>query len=346
MSASAPAGETAIPSADPSARDRVHRSGRDGDDAVEVSVLVPVTERPEDLAELYRTYAAPLEEGGRSFEFVFALEPYYHERAEQLAGLIEDGEPIHVLEAGQPVGEASLVKWAAEPSRGRILLTLPAYYRVQPDTLPRMLRCVEEDEVDLAVARRWPRHDSWINRVQTRTFHAILRGISRMDLDDLGCGVRAMRRDVLEEVPLYGDFYRFFPLLVLNQGYRVEEVDGEQHPRDRSPRVYGPGVYLRRLIDLLGVFFLVRFTYKPLRFFGLVGSGVSVAGVAILGVLFVQRIGGQGIADRPMLLLGVLLLTLGVQAIALGLIGEIIVHLNAPDRKGYRVLDVIEGTGR
>lgn len=307
-----------------------------------MSVLVPVSERPENLADLYRAYAAPLRSEGWSFEFVFALEPYHHERATQLADLVEAGEPIRVLEAGQAVGEASLVQWAADRSFGRLLLTLPAYHRVQPDTLPRLLDRVGQEDVDLAVARRWPRHDSWINRVQTRVFHALLRGISGTQLDDLGCGVRAMRRDVLEEVPLYGDFFRFFPLLAINQGFRVEEVDGEQHPRDRGPRVYGPGVYVRRLIDLLGVFFLVRFTYKPLRFFGLVGSGVSAAGGVILAVLFFQRIGGQGIADRPMLLLGVLLLTLGVQAIALGLIGEIIVHLNAPDRSGYRVLEVVE----
>lgn len=306
-----------------------------------VSVLVPVAERPENLADLYEAYSEPLRAASWRYEFVFALEPCYHDRAEQLDELLDEGEPVRVLEAGQAVGEASLVKRAADESGGNYLLTLPAYYRVRPEILPRLLETVDED-VDLAIARRWPRKDPWINRVQTRVFHFLLRGVAGGRFDDLACGVRAMRREVLEEVPLYGDFFRFFPVLAVNQGYHVEQVDGGHHPEDRRPRVYGPGVYLRRLIDLLGVFFLVRFTYKPLRFFGLVGSGVSVVGAGILGVLFIQRIGGKGIADRPMLLLGVLLLTLGVQAIALGLIGEIIVHLNAPARPGYRVRDVVE----
>lgn len=308
-----------------------------------LTVIVPVTERPADLPELYRAYSAPIRDEGWSFEFVFAFEPYYRDRAERLADAFDDREPVRVLVAGQTVGEASLVRRAADRGRGDLIVTLPAYYRVQPETLPRLVRRVADGEVDLALARRRPRRDAWINRLQSRAFHALLSGISGTDLDDLGCGVRAMRREILDDVPLYGDFFRFFPVLALNQGYRVEELDGEQHPRDRQPRVYSPGTYLRRLIDLLGVFFLVRFTYKPLRFFGLVGSGVSAAGGAILLVLFVQRMGGQGIADRPMLLLGVLLLTLGVQAVALGLIGEIIVHLNAPDRPGYRVLEVFEG---
>lgn len=307
-----------------------------------VSVLVPVSERPENLAELYETYSAPLRDSEWSYEFVFALEPFYHDLVDQLAPLIDAGAPVNVVEAGQAVGEASLVKRAADVASGDYLLTLPAYYRVQPESLESLLEAVE-DGADLAVARRWPRRDPWINQIQTKVFHFLLRGISGRRFDDLACGVRAMRRQVLEEVPLYGDFFRFFPVLAVSHGYHVEQVDGGHHSEDRRPRVYSPGVYLRRLIDLLGVFFLVRFTYKPLRFFGLVGSGVSLLGAVILGVLFVQRIGGEGIADRPLLLLGVLLLTLGVQAIALGLIGEIIVHLNAPERPGYRVLEVLDG---
>ena len=104
-----------------------------------------------------------------------------------------------------------------------------------------------------------------------------------------------------------------------------------------AARVYSPGVYLRRAIDVMGLLFLLRFTDKPLRLFGLIGSVVTMMGVALLALIFVQRLAGQGAADRPLLLLGVVFLTLGVQAIALGLIGEMIVHLNAPRRRAYRL---------
>lgn len=346
MSDAAPVGETTTVSADVGPGELPERSvhPNSGSGSVTVSVLVPVTERPENLSEIYRTYSEPLRDDGWDYEFVFAFEPYHHDLTEELASLVEDGEPIRLLEAGQTVGEASLIKWAAEHSTGELLLTLPAYFRVEPRTLPKLLAPVDSADADLALACRWPREDPWINQLQSRVFHFLLRMVSGSRFRDLACGVRVMRRQVLTEVPLYGDFFRFFPLLARNQGFRVEEVKGEHHPQDRRPRVYSPGVYFRRLVDLLGVFFLVRFTYKPLRFFGLVGGAVSALGGAILAVLFVQRLGGEGIADRPMLLLGVLLVTLGVQAVALGLIGEIIVHLNAPDRPGYRVLDVTEGT--
>ncbi len=156
-------------------------------------------------------------------------------------------------------------------------------------------------------------------------------------MHDAACGVRVMRREVLEELPLYGDFARFLPLLALHGGYRVEELASPQHPLNRRPRVYGPGVYVRRLVDVLGLFFLLRFTDKPLRFFGLVGAALSGVGGLLLLLLFAQRVTGSPISQRPLLLLGVLFLTLGMQAIALGLIGEIVVHFNASKRRGYRL---------
>ena len=303
---------------------------------IAVSVIVPVRERPESLVEIYREYAEPLRESGRSYEFVFVAEPWYRKLTSELEPLKKAGEPISVLELAQPVGEAALLKVAAAHSKGSILLTLPSYRRVLPSALPTLIEKVEEG-ADLAMARRWPRRDSWINRLQSRVFHALIGKLGRGRLHDVACGVRAMRRELLDDIPLYGDFYRFIPLLALREGYLVEEVDSPQHPADIGMRLYSPGVYLRRLLDVLGLFFLLRFTEKPLRFFGLMGSALSVLGGAILLIVLVQRLGGQSLADRPLLLLGVLLAVLGVQAIALGLIGEIIVHLHATRRPSYRV---------
>jgi hypothetical protein len=301
-----------------------------------VSVIVTVTERPESLVDLYREYAAPLRESARSFEFVFVVEPWYHHLTVPLVELAATGEPIRVFQVGQVLGESALLRLGAAEAKSDLLLTLPAYYRVAAEALPDLITGVERG-ADLAVARRWPRQDSWINKLHTKGFHALIGRLAEGRVHDVACGVRAMRRELLEDIPLYGDFFRFMPLFALRQGYRVEETKAAQHRRDVWTRVYHPGVYLRRLIDVLGIFFLLRFTDKPLRFFGLVGATLSTAGALVLAVLLVQRFGGQGIANRPMLLLGVLLLVLGSQAIALGLIGEIIVHLRGSQRPPYRL---------
>lgn len=305
----------------------------------EVSVVVPVTERPAPLGDLYREFAASLESAGRGLEFIFVAPSWRHEELSPLRKLREAGAPIRVLEVGGEITEAGLLTAAARRVRGDILLTLPAYYRVEPDALPSLVDVVARDEADLAVACRAPRRDPWFNRFQNRVFHGLLRLLVGGSVSDTGCGVRAMRPEVLEAVPLYGDFFRFLPVLASREGFRVREVAAAQDERDTDPRVYPPGTYVRRLIDLLGLFFLTRFTYKPLRFFGLVGSVVGGVGAVILAVVFVQRMTGQSAADRPLLVLGVLLATLGVQAVALGLVGEIIVHFNISERPGYRVID-------
>jgi hypothetical protein len=304
---------------------------------VDVSVIVPITERPEDLVELYHEYSLPLIESKRTFEFVFAAEPWCGPLVEPLRELAAQGQPIRVLQVGQTMGEAALLRLAAAHCHAPVIVTLPAYRRVQASALGDLIQSLADGEDDVVTARRWPRRDSWLNRLQGRAFHLVLGGLTSTRLHDVACGVRAMRREVLLNLPLYGDFFRFLPLLAAREGYSVTELPVPQHERDKSTRVYGPGVYLRRVIDLLGLFFLLRFTEKPLRFFGLIGSILATVGGGVLAVLLYQRLNGQGIADRPMLLLGVLLVVLGIQAVALGLVGEIIVHLHASGRRSYQL---------
>lgn len=311
--------------------------GEREENGIDVSVVIPVTERPEPLPSLFDEYAGPLRSAGYTIEFIYVGGPWSAQARDSLGPLAERGEPVRVLEVGQPVGEASLVRMAGAHCRGRIVVTLPAYHRVQATSLPELVERVERG-ADLAVARRWPRHDSAINRVQNRALHRLLGGLTGNRIHDVACGVRAMRRELLQELPVYGDFLRFLPVLAMREGYRVEEVDAPQHPKDVGARVYRPGVYLRRLLDVLGLFFLLRFKEKPLRFFGMVGSVFSIVGGIVLAIGVVQRIIGQeGLADRPLLLFGVLFVVLGAQAIALGLIGEIIVHLQARRNPTYRV---------
>jgi len=316
-----------------------------GESSPEISVVVPVAERPWALDRLYREYAPALEATGEMFEFLFVLKPWAGDLASPLADLIRDGAPIRVLETGFQAGESEMLAAAAEVCKGSVILTLPPYPRILPDAIPELLQRVRSG-LDVATARRLLTESSWLNRIQNRAFHTLLRWWVGGDFKDVACGVRAMRKDAIRDIPLYGDSYRFLPLLARREGLFVEEVSTKQHPMDGKTRVYSPGIYLRRFLDLLGLVVLVRFTQKPLRFFGFLGSVFGLSGSVILVVLFFQRLGGQDLADRPLLLLGILLFSLGVQAIAIGLVGEIIVHFGASARRLYRVAEVVPSAER
>ncbi len=301
------------------------------------SVIVPVSERPEPLGELYDEFSDALAEAGCPSEFLFVSEPWGREATEPLQGRAKNGMPIRVLYVGQNVGESSLLLAAAEASRGRYFITLPPYRRIKPTEIVKLIEQLRAG-ADLVTAVRRREGDRWINRLQAKTFHTLLGWLVGGHFRDIASGVRVMQRHVLEEVPLYGDSFRFLPLLASREGFRVVEVEVEQDQRDHRTKIYSPGIYVRRVLDLIGIAFLTRFTRKPLRFFGLVGSLFATLGGIILAVMLVQRFGGTPVANRPMFVLGMMLVVLGLQAFALGLVGEIIVHLNAAS-SSYRTLD-------
>ncbi|MEO7965736.1 MAG: hypothetical protein ABIT38_17640 [Gemmatimonadaceae bacterium] len=304
---------------------------------IDVSVLVTVSERPGSLLELYRDFREPLLAAGYRCEFIFLIHPRYRDLAVPLRSEVHPDASIETVIVGRDVGETTLLRMGLARSRGRVLLTLPAYRQVQPSGIAELIAQIDAGS-DLAVGLRSPRQDPLINRFQGALFNRALRRMGGQQIHDLGCNARAIRRDVLAALPLYGDFARFLPVLAVHRGYRLVEIPLAQDVRDQSTRLYSPGIYLRRVIDVLGLFFLLRFTDKPLRFFGLVGSALAGAGGVILLDLLFTRLNQEGIGSRPLLLLGMMLVTLGVQAIALGLIGEIVVHLGSTGGgRRYRV---------
>jgi hypothetical protein len=305
-------------------------------DAVKVSVIVAGPDESVPLDQLYREYAEPLKQHGISYEFVFVTAAEDHGLLEPLTQLERANEPIVLLESAPRVVEAALLRSALPLCRGAVMLLLAPDRRVAPEALPVLVRAID-DGADIVVARRSVEHDAVLNRMQRRIAHRLIRMLVGGSFTDLGSGVRAFRREVLADLPLYGEFSRFLPVFAAREGYVVQECEVPLHPSAGRTRLFSPGVYLRRLVDLLAVFFLIRFQEKPLRFFGLAGGLVSLIGIVIMLVLGWQRFAGQALADRPMLVVAVLLVVLGAQSVALGLIGEIIVHAGAKRRTVYRL---------
>lgn len=309
--------------------------------SVAISVIVAVTERHGDLGEVYRAHAEVLRQSGYSFEFLFVLDGGFEGAAQALEPFRAAGEPVRVLTLPREFGEATVLMVGFAQAQGEILITLPAYFQVVPEGVVEVLKKVEEG-YDLVITRRFPRIDSWINQIQTRGFHFLIHRLTGVQLHDTNCGLRGIRRRVVSDVHLYGDLQRFLPLLAYQRGFRVIEVEVPQHPTEGHIRVYHPGLYLRRLLDVLMLTFLFKFTRKPLRFFGLIGAGLFGVGFLVSLVLAVQKIlGTTDLADRPLLILGVLLMVLGVEIGSIGLLGEMIIFTHARKMKEYAIDKVL-----
>ena len=304
-----------------------------------LSVIVPVTERCDSVTAMYHEYRAGIVATGLSYEIIYAVDGNQSAILEELRKL-QESEKLTIITLARKFGEATVLTAAFSAASGDILLTLPAYRQIEASEIPKLITAL--NNCDMSLARRWPRQDSLFNRLQTRAFNFILRSFSSLKIHDAGCGARAFKRSVIEEIQLYGDLHRFFPIIAHQHGFQVREIDIAQSQQEAYRRFYSPGQYMRRLLDLLTVFFLIKFTKKPLRFFGLVGGGLTALGLAATLLLIIQRLFfDMALADRPALILSSLLIVLGIQVIAIGLIGEIIIFTHARDIKEYRIDKII-----
>ena len=310
---------------------------------VELSVIVPVGSRQAAPATLHAEYKAGLDALGQRYELIFVLDGPHEKFAAGLRTLLEGGQRFTVISLSRPFGEATALMAGFEHASGQVIVTLPAYQQIEATDVAKLVAGLES--ADVVIGRRWPRAGGPFERMRRAAFHGILGWVTQLKFNDLGCGARAMDRRVLEEVQLYGDQHRFLALLADRQGFRVREMNVRQSPQDRFAGVYQPREYTRGLLDIFTVFFLVRFTKKPLRFFGMVGVTTFAVGALAVAWLVIERVFfGQALAERPALLLASLLVVLGLQLFALGLLGELMIFTHARGLKDYQIERVIQFT--
>jgi glycosyltransferase involved in cell wall biosynthesis len=270
-------------------------------EAKSVSIIIPVGGRCGDARKLYRDYRAGLAALAVPVEIVFVLDGPRPTFAAQLEELLARGEQFTVIALARSFGGAAALMAGVERASGDAILTLPAYDQIEPADIPKLVAAL--DTADVAVAVRSPRAAGPFDRLRRATFHRLVSWLIGPQFHDLGCGARAVRRQVFEDLEVYGDQHRFLPVLAERLGFRVVEIPVRQSAQDRFPHVYRPREYMRYVLDLFSTFFLVRFTKRPLRFFGMVGATTFGVGVLALAYLCIERlIFNEPLADRPALL--------------------------------------------
>jgi hypothetical protein len=307
---------------------------------LDLSVIVPVGSRYDDVLGVFNKYRRALDALGLTYELIYVLDGPREDVLEALLAEQPHVPNFELLQLARPFGEATAIVAGFEASRGRLIMTLPAYFQVNSAELKRLFE--SKGDHQMVVARRWPRAGNWFDKLRRRVFHQMLRFVTGQRFEDLGCGVRLFDRQVLDEISVYADQHRFLPVIAERNGFRVLELNVRQSDEDEFRGTYGAREYVRGALDIFTVFFLARFTKKPLRFFGMIGAGIFAVGAVVLLVVVVERLFfGVAAADRPALLLSSLLVVLGIQIGALGLLGELIIYTHARALKEYRVERIV-----
>lgn len=305
-----------------------------------VTIVVPIQDQRADVRLVIQALGGAVEATGNSWEGLLVYDGVKGKAwAEGLALQEETDQQVRTIALHKVFGESVCLASAFDHARGELILTSPQYVQVDPSELEGMFLRVQ-DGADLVSGWRHPRVDAMLNRFQSAAFNRALSLVVGNHFHDLNCTLRLIRREVLEQLTIYGNMYRYLPAIAHSQGFRVEEQKVRHLREQGGSGLFGPGVYIRRSLDMLALMFLVKFTHKPLRFFGALGGAGMLfgGGVAIWEIINSMLRGGEGgLYQRPLFLLGVLLFVLGVQIVGFGLVGEIVIFTQARNVREYRI---------
>jgi glycosyltransferase involved in cell wall biosynthesis len=313
-------------------------AGEPAPDAVAVSVVVPAYNEEGNLPELHRRLTAVLAGTGRSYEILVVDDGSTDGTWAALAALRAADPRLAALRCRRNFGKAQALATGFAVARGEVIVTMDGDLQDDPDELPRFLAKLD-DGYDLVSGWKQRRRDPLGKTLPSRLFNLTVRRVSGVPLHDFNCGYKAYRRDVTQVLRLYGELHRFTPVLAHAEGFRVGELPVRHHPRRWGQSKYGWSRLVKGFLDLLTVTFLTQYRQRPMHLFGLPGLLALALGVALGLYLTLEKLlAGATIGGRPLLLLSVLLVVIGVQFFGLGLLGELHVHGATAPRRDLRPL--------
>jgi glycosyltransferase involved in cell wall biosynthesis len=288
-----------------------------------ISVVVPVHNEERSVALLLDELDSALQPLATPWEAIFVDDGSTDGSYAALTRLHAARDDVTIVRLRRNFGKAAALGAGFAHARGDVIVTIDGDLQDDPAEIPRLLVKLEEG-FDLVSGWKTRRRDPLRRRLLSRVFNTVVGWVSGVRLHDMNCGLKAYRAEVARGLRLYGELHRFVPVLAHHRGYRIAELPVNHRPREHGRSRYGLERYLRGFLDLLTVAFIGRYRHRPLHLFGGLGLALSLAGTGILVYLTVVKITGHAIGGRPLLILGVLLVVVGLQVFSLGLITELI----------------------
>jgi glycosyltransferase involved in cell wall biosynthesis len=303
---------------------------------IDISVIIPVLNERENLQELYDRLTETLSALNRAYEIVFVDDGSFDGTAELCRSLVQSDECVVLLELRRHFGKATALQVGFQLAKGDIIITMDGDLQDDPVEIPRFLEALESG-VDLVSGWKKVRQDPLAKTLPSKLFNLVTSKLTGIKLRDFNCGFKAYRREVVESLDLYGELHRYIPVLAHANGFRIGEIAVNHRPRCYGKSKYSFERFLRGAFDLLTVLFLGSFKRRPLHLFGLIGMAFAGVGFIIDSYLSLLWLTGIAyIGNRPLLILGTLLIIVGVQVLIFGLLAEMITAVT------YRRADTME----
>ena len=309
---------------------------------IEISVIAPVFNEKDNLLSFSNSVTTIMDKLGKEWELLI-IDDGSTDGSSEIIKHLSKHPRIRSLLLSKNFGQTTAIQAGFDSAHGKFLVTLDSDLQNDPSDIPALLEKLIEEDLDLVVGWRKNRKDNYFLRnLPSMIANRLIANITGVKLHDYGCSLKVYRADVLKEVRLYGEMHRFIPAWMATKipPSKISEMEVTHHPRTAGVSKYGISRTFRVFIDLISVYFFMRFFSRPGHFFGLIGLVLSAIGSAILIYLIALKfVYGFDIGDRPLLIAGTLLVVVGIQLISLGVIGEILsrTYFASSDEKSYFV---------
>ena len=312
----------------------------------DLSIVVPLFNEEESLPLLVEKLLLALRPLGRSFELVMVDDGSSDRTAEVLRQQAAGAPELVAVLLRRNYGQTAAMAAGFDASRGRLIVTLDGDLQNDPADIPMLLERLEQG-YDLVSGWRHQRQDHAVSRLlPSKIANALIARVTGVRLHDYGCSLKAYRRELVEDMNLYGELHRFLPALAFIEGARIAEVKVNHNARQFGQSKYGIDRTFRVLMDLFTVWFMKRFLTRPMYVFGFGGLSAMAIGALLSAYLLMVKLGGAEIGNRPLLLVAVLALITGVQLFCFGLLSEVQMRTyhESQGRPIYRIRETLRGS--
>ena len=287
-----------------------------------ISVVIPVRDEEQNVEPLLEELAETLDPLG-DWEAIFVDDGSTDGTFAALTHLHAERTNVRIVRLRRNFGKAAALQAGFGQAEGDVIVTMDGDGQDDPTEIPRLLAKLDEG-YDLVSGWKTKRRDPLSRRLPSKVFNGVTGRMSGLRLHDMNCGLKAYRAEVVRGMRIYGELHRYIPVLAHYRGYRVAELAVNHRPREHGRSRYGMERYVRGFLDLLTVTFMGRYSHRPLHLFGGLGLVLTLVGFVVLVYLTIVKLTGEGIGQRPLLTLGVLLVVVGIQLLSLGLVSELI----------------------
>jgi glycosyltransferase involved in cell wall biosynthesis len=313
---------------------------------IELSVVIPIRNEGQSIDELYRELTAALEPWGHSYEIVVIDDGSDDDSFARLSTIQAADPRWRIIRFRRNFGQTAAFSAGFAYARGRLIVTSDGDLQNDPRDIAAMVERLERGNADIVCGWRKDRKDAFVSRLlPSMVANRLISWATGVRLHDYGCSLKVFRAEVVKPLKLYGEMHRFIPAIASEQGVQIEEMVVNHRSRKFGRSKYGISRTVRVILDLLTVKFLLSYSTRPVQIFGLIGLIMGGIGALITGYLaWVRLFGDQSIANRPMLLFGILLVFTGVQLVTLGLLAELQsrTYHESQDKPTYVIREVRE----